>query len=391
MKFLRRTYAVLCREVGRIRKYPIYWVIMIVLPLLSFAFFAVLFENGVPTDIPVAVLDEDNSELSRTVGSMIDATPTAEVRYGIQSMEEGEAMMRAGEIQAIILIPHNFEKDIYNITQTHVEAYISGLNISVNGLLNRDIQTAVVTFSTGIQIQTLMKQGMTEAQAYTQVLPVSFDKHVLFNPYTNYAYYLLPSFLPMMLLIFTIMATIFAIGTELKGSTAGEWFRVAEGSLGAALVGKLLPVTVAMFTMSVVMSFVMFVIVGAPMNGSFLLFTLAGFEFVLCYQAIGMMIISVLNNMRLSLSIGGGYSVLAFTFSGLTFPLMAMSPLARGFSRIFPFTFYTDIFVDQALRGAPIVYSLLDMLWMSLFIILPMLALPRLKRVATDSKYWGRI
>ncbi len=391
MKFLRRTYAVLDRELHRIARYPVYWVVMIVLPLLSFAFFAVLFSSGVPHNIPVAVLDEDNSELSRTAVSMIDATPTAEVRYNIQSMEQGEAMMRSGDIQAIILIPADFEKDIYSLTQTHIEAYISALNISVNGLLTKDIQTAVVTFSTGIQIQTLMKQGMSEAQAYTQAMPVSFDKHVLFNPYTNYAYYLLPSFLPMMLLIFTIMATIFAIGTELKGSTAGEWFRVAEGSVGAALIGKLLPVTVMMFMMSVVMSLVMFVIVGVPMNGSFLLFTLAGFEFVLCYQAIGVMIISIFSNMRLSLSVGGGYSVLAFTFSGLTFPLMAMSPLARGFSRIFPFTLYTDIFVDQAMRGAPVIYSLRDMAWMSLFIILPLLALPRLKRIATDSKYWGRI
>ena len=108
MKFLRRTYAVLCRETGRIVGFPIYWVIMIALPLLSFAFFAVLFESGVPRDIPIAVLDEDNSELSRTVVSMIGATPTAEVRYSIRSMEQGEAMMRAGDIEAIILIPHNF-------------------------------------------------------------------------------------------------------------------------------------------------------------------------------------------------------------------------------------------------------------------------------------------
>ena len=53
--------------------------------------------------------------------------------------------------------------------------------------------------------------------------------------------------------------------------------------------------------------------------------------------------------------------------------------------------FYTDIFVDQMLRGTPWVYSLPDLCYMSLFIVLPLLCMPRLKRVATEEKFWGRL
>ena len=102
-------------------------------------------------------------------------------------------------------------------------------------------------------------------------------------------------------------------------------------------------------------------------------------------------IVSLLSNLRLSLSIGGGYSVLAFTFSGLTFPLMAMWPAMRYLSKLFPFTYYTDIFVDQMLRGAPVACSLPDMGYMSLFIVLPLLCLPRLRTFCTEEKYWGRL
>lgn len=113
--------------------------------------------------------------------------------------------------------------------------------------------------------------------------------------------------------------------------------------------------------------------------------------FVLAYMAIGVLIVTLLSNLRLSLSIGGGYSVLAFTFSGLTFPMMAMYPWVQAFSKIFPFTFYTDIFIDQALRGAPVVDSLWDMGYIALFIVLPMLCLPRLRKICSDEKYWGRM
>ena len=111
----------------------------------------------------------------------------------------------------------------------------------------------------------------------------------------------------------------------------------------------------------------------------------------ICYQAISVLIVSLLANLRLSLSIGGGYSVLAFTFSGLTFPIMAMWEPMQWLSRLFPFTYYTDLFVDQMLRGAPVVCSLPDLGWMALFVVLPLLCLPRLKRVCTEQKFWGRL
>ena len=78
---------------------------------------------------------------------MIDDTPTAMVAYGIQGMDEGERLMREGRIMAIVQIPAFFEKNILSNSQTRLENYVSGTNITVNGLLSKDIQTAVTTFS----------------------------------------------------------------------------------------------------------------------------------------------------------------------------------------------------------------------------------------------------
>lgn len=391
MRFLRNTWAVLQRELVRMTHQPMYLTLMLVLPLLSFAFFALLFNQGVARNIPIAILDEDHTTLSRKVAQMIDDTPTAMVAYDIQDIDEGERLMREGRVMAIVQIPAFFEKCILSNTQTHIENYVSGTNITVNGLLSKDIQTAVTTFSAGIQLQLLTKQGLTERQAMAQLMPVRFDRHVLFNPYINYGYYLSPSFLPMMLLIFVVLTTVFSIGTELKNATAREWLRTADDSVGAALLGKTLPVTVGMFLLSLAMFVIIFKVVGTPLNGSLAIILTGTLLFIMSYQAISVLIVSLLANLRLSLSIGGGYSVLAFTFSGLTFPIMAMWEPMQWLSRLFPFTYYTDLFVDQMLRGAPVVCSLPDLGWMSLFVVLPLLCLPRLKRVCTEQKFWGRL
>lgn len=388
---LHHTAAVLRRELGRIARQPMYVVLMLLLPVLSFSFFALLFEKGVAHDIPIAVFDEDGTTLSRKIVDMIDATPTALVAYEVQDMPQAERLMREGRIMAIVQVPDFFEKNILSNRQTHVEAYITGTNITVNGLLARDIQTAVTTFSAGIQLQLLTKQGLTDCQAMAQLMPVRFSKHVLFNPYTNYGYYLSPSFMPMMLLIFVIMTTIFAVGTELKRGTAGEWLATGGDSVAASVAGKLLPITVVMFLVAMAMLCIIFKVVGVPLNGSLWVILLATLLFIVSYQAIGLFIVALLSNLRLSLSIGGGYSVLAFTFSGLTFPVMAMWPAMQYLSRLFPFTYYTDIFVDQMLRGAPVVCSLPDLGYMSLFILLPFLCRRRLRRICTEEKFWGRL
>ena len=390
MGFLRNTRDALGRELRRLTLQPMYFVLMFLLPLLSFVFFAVLFQKGVARDIPIAVLDQDRSTLSRKVTQMIEETPTALVAYGIQSMDEGERLMREGRISAVVQIPAFFEKNILSNSQTHIEAYISGSNITVNGLLSKDIKTAVTMFSAGLQIQLLTKQGLTERQAMAQLQPVRFDKHVLFHPYINYGYYRSPSFMPMMLLIFIVMVTVFSIGTELKNGTAREWLASADDSMGAALLGKMLPVTVIMFLLSLVMFVIIFKVVGVPLNGSFTLILTGTLLFILSYQSISVLIVSIMANLRLSLSLGGGYSVLAFTFSGLTFPIMAMYPAMRAVSKLFPFTYYTDLFVDQMLRGAPARCSLPDLGCMALFIVLPFLCLRRLRRLCTEEKFWGK-
>ena len=145
-----------------------------------------------------------------------------------------------------------------------------------------------------------------------------------------------------------------------------------------------------MFILSLFMNVVMHKWVGVPMAGSGGVMTIAGFLFILAYQSIAILFVSVFANMRLALSIGGGYSVLAFSFSGMTFPLVAMDGWVQVASNIFPFTFYTQIFIDQVMRGAPTYQSYINLGVLAVFAIDPMLCLPRLKKIALNEKYWGR-
>jgi ABC-2 type transport system permease protein len=83
--------------------------------------------------------------------------------------------------------------------------------------------------------------------------------------------------------------------------------------------------------------------------------------------------------------------MMALTFSGLTFPQFAMPEVAKGFSYLFPFTYWVKIFISQAIRGEEVVHALIPMAFFVLFILLSVSFLPRLKRVLKEERYWGKV
>lgn len=378
------------REWGRLLQRPIYALTVTLLPLCAALFFAILFGKGSIHHLPIALLDRDHSPLSRQLATMIDATPSAQIIRTIATPEEGFQRIRSGEIAAFVVLPEGFEARLSSNRPTVVESYISATNLTVNGLLAKEIQSAVATFSAGIQRAVLLRGGLNEQQAMAALMPVRFESHLLFNPYLNYGYYLTPCFLPMMLLIFVTMATTYALGSELREGSAAAWLDTAAGELGVALLGKCLPTTLLMSLQAVLILLILHLVIGVPWHGSVGIVAVATLLLILDYQAISILLIALTADLRLALSLGGGYSVLAFTFSGMTFPLMAMWPTVAPLGEGFPFTPYMRVVVDQLLRGAPPSASLEAMAQMGVFLLLPLLAGRRLKRISTDPRYWGR-
>jgi ABC-2 type transport system permease protein len=224
-----------------------------------------------------------------------------------------------------------------------------------------------------------------------QVMPIAFTTYGLFNPWLNYAYYVAPCFCVMIVIIAAMLSTIYAVGTELRYATSVEWLRSANGSLVAALMGKLAPTTLALWLLSIVIGVVIFGVFGAPMQGSWAVLIVGTLALIVAYQAVALFVITLTASLRLSLSLGGGYSVLAFTFSGVTFPTMAMISWVQPFTMLFPYTYYMELYIDQAVRGSEWWLSMPKVAAMLLFCLLPLILFERLKRILVNRKFWRRL
>ena len=390
-RFCSGVAAVAKREVERIITNREYLAVVWWLPLAVILFFAIFFSQEVVGALPVAVVDEDNTSLSRKVIAMIRATPQTSLAEEVADMATARNKLLQGEVVGIVEIPEGFSKAILSGQRANVVFYDSGANISANSLSAKGIQTALTTFGVGVSLQRTEMQGMAPDKAMAQTIPIAFTTYGLFNPWLNYAYYVAPCFWAMILIIAAMLSTIYAVGTELRYGTSVEWLRSANNSLVAALVGKLAPTTLSLWLLASISGVLIFGLFGAPMQGSWVVLVIGVLTLIVAYQAVALFVVAITSSFRLSLSLGGGYSVLAFTFSGVTFPTMAMFSWVQPFTMLFPYTYFMRLYIDQAVRGTEWWLSMSDLAAMLLFCLLPLLLFGRLKNILIKRKFWGRL
>ena len=391
--FFRRNpfFRVLFREIDRMSSSTIYLFTTLIGPLIAFIILLSVFNEGVPRNIPVGLVDQDNTSLSRKMGMWIQAAPEAEISMRLPNLNEAYQQMETGKIEAVIIIPEGTEKMIMKGLQQKIPVFINNTNILKGGYLQKGIYKTLATLSGGIKLQFAMKQGLTESQAMVKVRPVNLHQHVLFNPFGNYAYFLLTALLPLMVVVFTLLSTVYAVGSEVREGTGPDWLNHSSGSVIVAIAGKLIPYTILFGVVSVVMNVILFIQMGTPLRGEFMLIALGELMLIITYQLLGVLLVALTTNLRLSLSLGSAYSMMALTFSGLTFPQFAMPPAAEGFSFLFPFTYWVKIFISQAIRGETAVHAIKFLGMLLVFIILSVLLFPRLKRILQQEKYWGKV
>lgn len=382
---------VLRREFDRIRSSWIYIFSLLILPVLSFILATAIFSKGVPRDLPIGVVDQDHSKLSREVVRSTDATSIAAARKEFSSREAAYKSMQQGHIHAFLYIPQDAEKKALRSEAPQMVLYIDNTNIVTGGLLRTGISKAVKTLSAGLEMQKFMKQDKGHKGAIAGAIPVSIHDHVLFNPFGSYSYFLLTGLLPLMIVVFTFLTTTYAFGIELKEGTGPELLQKADGSIRIAMAAKMLPYTIVYLINMFLVNYILFEYVDIPLRGSYGMIILSEFVMIAAYQMVALFLVSITSNLRLSLSLGSAYTMMALTFAGLTFPFDGMPVAARIFSALFPYRFWLDSFLSQTLRGEEIIYTIYPVYMVIIFIIIGLLSLPFLKRRMAEARFHGKL
>lgn len=383
--------AVVHRELGRIFSRRIYLLMVLVLPLASFAVLGAIFSTGTPRHLPIAVYDADNTDFSRRLVRLLDAAPTLHVAQRVTDLKEGKALILSGASYALVVLPKGLERDRFRGQGAQVTSFYNNQSMTAGSIVNRGIRDTLKAVSAELDQQSRQQRGEMRTAATAHSEPITVESRALFNPYLNYLYFLAGALMPTMLQIFIIVVSVYAVGVEMKEGSGREWLDTAGGSPWAAVAGKLAPYTAGFLCVGLLMNSYLFLWLKLPLRGSVTLIALATVLLVLAYQAVALLIVAATANLRISLSAAAIYAAPAFAFAGITYPVMAMPLSGKIWGGLLPLSYYLIILLDQGMRGAPVSVSLPALAAMCGFVvIIPILAVPRLGRLMVDEQQWGK-
>ena len=383
---LQNIWRVLVRELRMMFARPLYLFASVGVMLLSTFFFLTLMKGGAAEKMPMAVVDQDQTTISRRLIHEMQATPSVDIQLITNSYSEARDAMQKGKIYGIFVIREGFYRDLVSFKRPQIDFYVTNAYMVGGNTAYKQMLTMANLVSGAFQREVLRKKGMTDDVIMHRIQPIAIEGHMVANPWGNYSIYLVSTILPGILGLVCIMLTIFAIGFELKARTSHAWLRAAGGNYTIAMIGKLIPYTLIYLILGVGCHLILYRFVGFPVYGSTWRLMFGLLLFILAMEALGITMIGLLPTLRDALSIGALYSMLGFSLSGFTYPQMAMLPPVKALSYMEPLRHYYLIYVNEALMAAPVENSIPYMLALTLFMVASLCVAPRLHRALV---YWN--
>ena len=380
-------FLVLKRELARITSRRLYFGVCIILPLFCIFFMNTIFGSGGMENIPIGIVDMDQTSTSRQISRTLSTIPTAKTtKYYSDPKEARDATVKK-EIYAYVVIPKNLESDLLGKRDATIPYYIHYALLSVGVEMEAALETVLAEVSLAPMVGAGTAAGTDQDRIESVILPVSFEAHPLFNPSLDYSIYLTNPFFFVLLQIIIILVTMYVLGSEIKFKTADEWLKTSDMNIFIAVTGKLLPYTIMYIIMAILGNFVMFNISNIPLSASFLFVNLVTALFIIATQAFGVFIFSLFPALSIIISVASMVGSLGATLSGVTFPVFAMPPAVYYSSFLFPIRHFIEINQNILYGNYGFAYSWQHIGILFIYVLLALLILPRLKRATLSHKY----
>ena len=361
------------------------------IPVVLCGMLWLVFSAGIARDLPIVVIDNDNSTLSRQLTRWLDASPGIAVAAKVASSDEALHRLRERTAFGYLVIPGDFEKQLLGGRQATVQWLYNAQFSSHAGALLRDVRTVSTTLSAGIEMTARVKKGMSGVQAAAQFEPIRTTLNSLYNENTSYEAFLTLALMPAMLQIFIVVAVVTSIGRELRDGTVPQWLASAHGSWLRAVGAKLLFPLVAYCALALLYLLFFSLARGWAVAGSLPALLLSMLLLVLAYCGLAILLIAATLSLRLALSGAAFITAPAFAFAGQAFPLMSMPAPARAWAEALPLTHYLQLQTTYWLAGAPWRYGVQEMLILAGFAIgCGAVGVFLLARRANVPAAWGR-
>ncbi len=195
-------------------------IFFIIVPLIYPLLYSWIYNNEAVREVPVVVVDDSHSAMSRQFIRMCDASPDVQIKYYASDIDEAQMLMGRQIVKAIYRIPADFESNLMRMQQSVVSVYC---DMSLMLTYKAAYQTALAVSQTmNKEIQIQLAGRYTKREEQIQAAPLQCDDVALYNPGGGYGSAILPAVLML------ILQQTLVLGIGMAAGTARETNRFSD-------------------------------------------------------------------------------------------------------------------------------------------------------------------
>lgn len=334
MKFLKILLTAFKDEKKNIIKF-------LIAPLFAGLLMGYMFSNLFVENIPFAIVDNDNSTLSRSIVSQLKNNPTLNINLYPDSESDLEKAIDSKKVDGGIIIPKDFAKDISLSKSPKALILVDGTNMLVGGNALSACSTVMGTINAGAQLSIIQGRGLLSYTAQQAIGNFSYVDRVLYEPTSSYLNNLIYTTIPFMVQMFFLTAFIVPLLIKKKKELESKKIFSKEG---LECILNLFLRIIIISTVFVISSFVALCAIKKlftiHLRGDILIYATLMYLFLINLTAIALVVAAIFNNSSYFLLLYQLSNLAIMLTCGVTYPIYMMPDgFADKVKAIWPFIY----------------------------------------------------
>lgn len=349
---------------------PLLWLTGIVVPVFWCLAVVAVFATGLMRNIPVGLVDYDNSAESRDLIRSLDAVASVDfVNY--ENPQAATADLATGNIYALFVIGHNWsEKTSGSRSDSALELFLNKSYYAIATTVETDLKLALSQIQIGQMLEAASVVGGGFAGNKERLAVLDVDILIAGNPALNFKAYLLTTILPGVLALGAILTCVGSLTREWRLKTVHQVVETYSHLTGF-LLGRMSFWLVLYSLMGLAYLAWFTGWEGWGVQGNLAAWALGIVLFFASMPALAMLYTSLSPSWIIAMSVAIGTTAPIFPFTGFSFPLDSMDAAAQLLAQFLPLTWYLRLHSSQWVLGSELSHTIYLLSMLSLFVIIP--------------------
>lgn len=337
--FLRRTYAMLVKELIQLKRDRLTFAMIIVIPVMQLLLFGYAI-NTTPRHLPTAVLLQEDSDLGRSILKALENTAYFKFTREVHSVAEFDDLLLSGRVLFGVEIPRGFERAVRRgdkpailVAADATDPVAAGSALSALGQI---VQTA------------LMHDRVGGDPANP---PFEIRAHARYNPAASSRLNIVPGLVGTILTMTMLIFTALSVTREIERGTMENLLSMPITPV-EVMLGKILPYVGVGFIQASLILGIGVLLFGVPLRGSLAMLALLSTLFITTNLAIGYTFSTLVQNQLQAMQASMMFFLPSILLSGFMFPFAGMPIWAQYIGECLPLTHYLRIVRAIMLKGS---------------------------------------